>query len=129
MQKKWLWNGLACFENYPHQNVSNDLYWYYMIEAGFYWSLTLTAALDVKRADFWPMMLHHFITLSLLSISWVNNMVRIGTLILISHDIADVLLELGKVTHYLKMLIVCDNVFVVFGLTWLLTRLIYYPAV
>lgn len=29
----------SCWENYPYQHVSNGVWWYYIIETGFYWSL------------------------------------------------------------------------------------------
>lgn len=43
--------------------------------------------------DFGVMFLHHFIAVFLLSVSYINNMLRIGTLICTIHDSADSLLE------------------------------------
>lgn len=48
--------------------------------------------LDAKRSDFWQMLVHHFITLALIGVSWTMNMVRVGTLILVSHDAVDILM-------------------------------------
>ncbi|VVC87591.1 unnamed protein product [Leptidea sinapis] len=81
---------------------------YYGIRSGFgisitfYWSLTISQFWDVRRKDFWQMFIHHIATIALFSFSWVCNLHRIGTLVLICHDCADIFLEL------------CDLLFAVF---------------
>lgn len=71
-----------------------------MIETGFYYALLFGSIFDVKRSDFWELVLHHFITIFLLNISWTINFVRVGTLVLVSHDLSDILLEGGKLVRY-----------------------------
>lgn len=39
------------------------------------------------------MFLHHLTTISLITFSYVNNMVRVGTLLMCLHDAVDVLME------------------------------------
>lgn len=39
------------------------------------------------------MFLHHVATISLITFSYVNNMARVGTLVMCLHDAADVLIE------------------------------------
>lgn len=39
------------------------------------------------------MFLHHLATISLITFSYVNNMARVGTLVMCLHDAADVLIE------------------------------------
>lgn len=64
-----------------------------MISSAFYWSLTLSQFWDVKRKDFWQMFLHHIATIALLCFSWICNLHRIGTLVLLLHDCADIFVE------------------------------------
>jgi hypothetical protein len=59
-----------------------------------------TFALDVRRSDYLQMMLHHLVTIVLLSMGYTVNFVRAGTLIILTHDTADILLELGKLFRY-----------------------------
>ena len=73
-----------------------------MIETGFYYALLIGSVFDVKRSDFWELVFHHVLTIGLLSISWTINFVRVGTLVLISHDISDIFLEGGKLVRYGK---------------------------
>ena len=109
--------------------VTDDIYWYYVIEIGFYLSLLVSQFTDVKRKDFWQMFLHHVITLSLLSYSFICNFTRIGTLIVFLHDCTDFLLEFAKMGTYANWGILCDVTFGLFTLIWLLTRIIAFPLV
>lgn len=45
--------------------------------------------------DFWVMFMHHVVTLCLLTFSWACNLVRIGTLVLMIHDFADIPLDVS----------------------------------
>lgn len=78
------------------QSVENDIWWYYMISMSFYWALTVTQFFDNKRKDFWQMFIHHMITLLLMALSWVCNLHRVGSLVLVVHDCADIFLEVKK---------------------------------
>lgn len=44
------------------------------------------------------MFLHHVATISLITFSYVNNMARVGTLVMCLHDAADVLIEVRGCT-------------------------------
>ncbi|XP_063368886.1 ceramide synthase 6-like isoform X2 [Cydia amplana] len=139
--KDWLWEIDNCYIGYPHQGLTNDVWWYYMISSAFYWSLTMSQFWDVRRKDFWQMFVHHVATIMLLSFSWVCNLHRIGTLVLLSHDCADIFLEqatiatrlwrrrtfAAKATKYAGYQRFCDCVFAVFTVLWIVTRLGIYP--
>ena len=46
------------------------------------------------------MIVHHVATIALLYFSWIMNFVRIGTLVLIVHDVADVPMAVGGFVFY-----------------------------
>ena len=48
--KSWLWDIRYCWYHYPHHAVEADVWWYYMIELTFYWSLTFSQFYDVPAA-------------------------------------------------------------------------------
>uniref|UniRef100_A0A336MAZ5 CSON008488 protein n=2 Tax=Culicoides sonorensis TaxID=179676 RepID=A0A336MAZ5_CULSO len=127
--KPWLWNIKECWYSYPHQSISNDIWWYYMISMAFYWSLTASQFFDVRRKDFWQMFIHHIITIALIAFSWVCNLHRVGSLVLVVHDCADIFLEAAKLTKYAQYQKVCDTIFAIFIVVWLVTRLGMYPRI
>lgn len=66
-----------------------------MISMAFYWSLSFSQFFDVKRKDFWQMFIHHIATIILMCFSWIGNLTRIGSLVLLVHDCADIFLEVN----------------------------------
>ncbi|VDL77090.1 unnamed protein product [Nippostrongylus brasiliensis] len=66
-KKSWLWDIKQCWIGYP---------WYYMVEMSFYYSLLLASFYDVKRSDFWQLIVHHVVTIGLLSSSFTINFIR-----------------------------------------------------
>lgn len=46
------------------------------------------------------MFIHHLATISLISFSYVNNMARVGSLVMCVHDASDFLLEVGHMTTW-----------------------------
>ncbi|RZF39715.1 hypothetical protein LSTR_LSTR003957 [Laodelphax striatellus] len=125
--KPWLWRINECWTGYPYQTVSNDIWWYYMISLSFYWSLTASHFFDVIRKDFWQMFIHHICTILLIMFSWVCNLHRVGSLVLLVHDCADVFLEAAKALKYGKYQKACDAVFAIFTIAWIATRVIIFP--
>ncbi|XP_064647648.1 ceramide synthase 5-like isoform X2 [Lineus longissimus] len=125
--KRYFAETLHCWIGWPHQHVSSDLYWYYMIELGFYVALAFSLMTDVRRKDFYEMIIHHIATIGLLTFSWINNMVRIGSLVLVVHDAVDYWMEGAKMAKYIRKQKICDAMFVVFAVVWFVTRLVIFP--
>ncbi|KAL1123364.1 hypothetical protein AAG570_002449 [Ranatra chinensis] len=125
--KPWLWDINECWTNYPHQSITRGPWWYYMTSLAFYWSLTVSQFRDVKRKDFWQMFIHHIATIVLMDFSWVCNLHRVGTLVLLVHDCADIFLEAAKMAKYAKYQKVCDTLFAIFTILWIVTRLGIFP--
>jgi len=122
-RKPWFWNIRHCWYDYPYHQIDSDVWVYYMVELSFYWSLSISQFFDVRRKDFWEMFIHHQTTIALMMFSWTTHSHRIGTLVLIVHDCADHLLELAKMFRYTRYQKTCDAVFVLFAITWVVTRL------
>ncbi|XP_029466659.1 ceramide synthase 4 isoform X1 [Rhinatrema bivittatum] len=126
--KSWFWDQREFWVGYPQQPLLPVVYWYYVLELGFYWSLLLTMAFDVKRKDHQEQIVHHFTTIFLISFSYCANYVRAGTLVMVLHDCADYVLELAKMFNYTKWKRVCDVLFIFFALIFIITRLILLPS-
>ncbi|CAG0897287.1 unnamed protein product, partial [Darwinula stevensoni] len=127
--KPWLRNTDLCFWNPPHP-VPWDIWWYYMLELGFHITQTLMLPFDVKNSDFLAQLTHHVVTIGLMMGSWTAGTIRIGSIVLLVHDCADVILQCGKLLKFFKGPdpdATVFKVFLAFTATWILTRVIYFP--
>ena len=150
LTKPWFWKISECWTNHPHQvylfktsitytsltiiiilkkpqNVSLDVKIFYLIQLSNYWSLVVSQFFDVRRKDFWGMFIHHLATISLLNLSYISNYIRIGVLVQVLHDSADIFLEAGKCLKYINWGWSSDLSFTLFFLVWIVTRLVIYP--
>jgi hypothetical protein len=90
---------------------------------------------EVSRSDAVEMILHHCVTILLIVGSFLTNFTRIGSYILLLHDIADIFLEGAKVLNYSSIpkahrwmkSTVTDPIFAVFTIAFFVTRLLFYP--
>ncbi|XP_061462124.1 ceramide synthase 2 [Rhineura floridana] len=125
--KPWFYDLREVWSGYPVQDLLPSQYWYYMFELSFYLSLLFSVASDVKRKDFKEQVIHHVTTIVLISFSWFTNYIRAGTLIMALHDSSDSFLESAKMFNYAGWKNTCNNIFIVFAIVFIITRLIILP--
>lgn len=106
---------------------------YQIVELGFYMhSLFAHFFLEVHRSDFWAMLFHHIVTIWLILGSYISGFYRIGILVLVVHDINDVIFEAGKLLHYQEKKSIepfVTGLFGLFVLVWVVARLGVFPFV
>ncbi|XP_061534611.1 ceramide synthase 5-like [Phycodurus eques] len=123
----WTWDTRQCWDNYPFQHQSPQQFNHYVAELAFYWSLMFSQFTDIKRKDFFIMLVHHLATIVLITFSYANNMLRAGTLVMCVHDASDIFLEAAKLANYAKYQRLCDGLFVVFSISFFIARLVIFP--
>merc|ERR1711988_995431 len=74
------------------------------------------------------MCIHHLATIFLMAFSWTCNLFKVGTLVLIIHDVADIFLESAKLCKYGGAKKVSEILFGSFALSWFITRLGIFPT-
>jgi len=126
-EQPWFSNHDHCWTDYPLQAMPFSSKVYYFAELAFYLSLAMTLLWDNKRKDFTEQIVHHIATLLLLSLSYVCNFTRIGTLVMWAHDISDIFLESAKLCVYARKTTAADILFGLFACAFFLSRLVYYP--
>lgn len=126
-KEPWLWDLRHCFFGHGRHPLIDEIYYYYLIEIGFYLSLIISLFVDVKRKDFWQMVVHHIVTVMLTTFSYNAGFFRIGCVIILLHDLADIFLESAKVLNYAKWEAACNIGFIFFAVVFNATRLVYYP--
>jgi sphingoid base N-stearoyltransferase len=84
-------------------SVPDDITLIYFIECGFYLhSVYATLFMDAKRKDFLVMIIHHVLTMVLITVSYATRYHKIGLMVIFVHDITDILLEFTKCNVYLR---------------------------
>ncbi|XP_046857899.1 ceramide synthase 1-like isoform X2 [Xenia sp. Carnegie-2017] len=114
-----------------------DIYYLYCIQTSFYvHSVYATLFMDIWRKDSIAMLIHHFLTVFLLSFSYAVRYYKVGVLVLFLHDVCDVFLEFTKICvcwkirdnkkHYWPEVLI-NLGFLAFTFTWFYFRLYVFP--
>jgi len=124
----FFWNPILCLENFPSTPISLALKWLYITQFSFYFaSFICQFTIEVRRKDFYEMLLHHGVTAALIGLSYVYKVHRFGALVLVLHDVCDIFLEGGKMFIYSGYRKTGDAFFLTLMATWLITRMVIYP--
>eukprot|EP00286_Rhodomonas_abbreviata_P019320 CAMPEP_0181294894 /NCGR_PEP_ID=MMETSP1101-20121128/3850_1 /TAXON_ID=46948 /ORGANISM="Rhodomonas abbreviata, Strain Caron Lab Isolate" /LENGTH=307 /DNA_ID=CAMNT_0023399595 /DNA_START=315 /DNA_END=1238 /DNA_ORIENTATION=+ len=114
----WLSDSWLNWTNWPLHPLTASMAFYYQVELGCYIHQLLWT--EVSRSDALEMIL--------------TNYTRVGTTILLLHDLADIVLEGAKVLNYIAnakgnkwLKLTVDILFGVFAVTFFVTRLVLYP--
>ncbi|XP_065875912.1 ceramide synthase 1 LOH3-like [Euphorbia lathyris] len=100
----------------------------YMYAAGFYtYSIFALIFWETRRSDFGVSMSHHVATVILIVLSYILRFARIGSVVLALHDASDIFLEITKMSKYSGAEAMASFAFILFVLSWIILRLIYYP--
>lgn len=131
-----MWSG------YPHTPLPALTKLYYLAQLGFWLHQLVILNVEARRKDHWQMLTHHVVTIALVVASYWMNFTRVGTVILALMDFCDILLpvsatlamgfekgklinlsvKLAKMFRYLSLPTLTDATFVLFLLSWLITR-------
>ncbi|KAF5176836.1 Lag1 longevity assurance-like protein [Thalictrum thalictroides] len=124
---KYFWVGPGN-QVWPDQPIKMKLKGLYMYAAGFYtYSIFALVFWETRRSDFGVSMGHHIATVILIVLSYIFRFIRVGSIVLALHDASDVFLEVGKMSKYSGSERVASFSFILFVLSWVILRLIYYP--
>jgi len=135
MKEKWFtdtryyWAGCTHF---PPCNltVTKGVLFFFALETGFYiQAIHFLLFHEVRRKDWAESMTHHVATVVLLVYAYYVNFARVGTMVLLVHDVSDIFLESAKLARYARRQSLAMFFFFIFLLVWVATRNVYFPAV
>ena len=122
--------------------MRDDLRCYYLLYGARYVAGFVNVLLEPKRKDFVEMLLHHAVTVAVVGISYLYGWNRVGCVVMLLLDPADVPLHLAKMFKYVsdaresrdkklaqRCTFCADRVFELFALVFLVTRIAMYPYV
>jgi ceramide synthetase len=125
--KPWTWDSNHYFIGHPGQELTADVYYFYMLQMGYYLQAVVTIHFESAKKDYWQHVVHHLVTITLIHLSWMLAYVRFGSIVLIIHDASDVWMEAARLGRYLHMKVLSACCFVVFVMVWCVTRLVIFP--
>jgi len=128
LTKDFFWNPVLCLENFPNTPIDEITQMFYLFQLSFYISSTIChLTIETRRKDFMQMLAHHGVTSMLIGLSYIMRCHRFGLLVLVLHDISDVILESGKMLIYTGYSKTSDAMFLCLIGVWAFTRLFLYP--
>ncbi|KXZ42818.1 hypothetical protein GPECTOR_116g350 [Gonium pectorale] len=125
---RYWWLGCTHFPpcNLP---VSRGVLLFYCAETGFYLqAIHFLAVYEERRKDWMESMIHHVVTSGLLFYSYSVNFTRVGVVIILIHDVSDIFLEMAKLARYADRDDIGTPAFLVFFVSWVLCRVVIFPA-
>jgi acyl-CoA-dependent ceramide synthase len=133
--------------DWPSREISGTMKFYFLAQLAFWFQQVYVINIEKHRKDFWQMLTHHIVTIALVTASYAYHFTRVGNLILITMDIIDIVfpvefhpfsqsssykgelltgLKLAKCAKYLGHTTLCDYLFGLFVVVWLVTRHVFF---
>lgn len=129
----WFYHTYLCWETpFPYQDIEVSVHALYVIQTGWYahcaWAHVKH---DVRKGDYWVMLVHHVAALVLLYSAFVTGRHRVGVLCLFTLDVCDIFLHVTKNIRIIDNYIPLHPVFVVGSylsllFSWMIFRLWFY---
>lgn len=125
----YFFNCYNIYANWPHDQMSTAFKYYYLIQTASWFQQFIVLHLEERRKDHYQMFAHHIITCLLCTGSYAYYFTRIGHIFLLQMDVVDILLSTAKILKYSGFQTICDVMFIIFMLSWIVLRHIIYNYV
>jgi len=127
-QRDWFWDPSSYHKLYePLSTVPARIFRLYHLEIALYAYSIGKMFYEPNMKDFWAMLVHHLVTLTLLISSWRLETTKYGAVIMLLHDAADPLMELAKCSLYAGFEGAANAFFLLFASTFIYLRDYVYP--
>ena len=100
---------------------------FYCVEFGYHLQRLTALFLKERKKDFHEMLIHHTVTVALISTSLAMGYTRIGIMVMMVHDTSDILGCLAKMASATNQKKVLIGIFFPMFMTWFYTRLWILP--
>ncbi|KAG5659642.1 hypothetical protein KAF25_002201 [Fusarium avenaceum] len=124
----WL-NLQAMWVDWPNRELSGLRKYYMLAQLAFWLQQIIVVNIEKRRKDFWQMVSHHVVTIALVYCSYRYGLTQVGNVVLILMDFNDLIFSVAKCLKYLKLQALCDMMFGVFVVSWILCRHVAFTMV
>ncbi|KAI0479669.1 longevity-assurance protein [Xylaria cf. heliscus] len=115
--------------DWPQRELEGLMKGYVLAQLAYWTQQLIVVNLEARRHDYWQMIAHHFATIALISSAYAYQHTRVTNLIFVLMDIIELIFPLAKCLKSLGFTTICDVIFGIFMVTWLVTRHIFYLMV
>ncbi|KAI1422943.1 longevity-assurance protein [Xylaria sp. FL1777] len=115
--------------DWPQKELDGLTKGYILAQLAYWTQQVLVVNLEARRPDYWQMIAHHFATITLIVAAYAYHYTRVTNLIFVLMDIIELIFPLAKCLKYLGFTTICDIIFGIFMVTWLVTRHVFYLMV
>ncbi|KIE00671.1 Longevity assurance, LAG1/LAC1, partial [Metarhizium majus ARSEF 297] len=115
--------------DWPNREMHGLMKGYVLAQWAFWLQQIIVLNIEERRKDHWQMFSHHIITTVLISSCYFYHHTRVGNVILVIMDVVDLFLPAAKCLKYAGYTTLCDIMFGVFMLSWLVARHFVYVMV
>ncbi|OJD27997.1 hypothetical protein ACJ73_00603 [Blastomyces percursus] len=121
------WNNFReIWTDWPSRDISGVFKWYCLTQLAFWFQQIIVINIEERRKDYYQMLVHHIVTSTLLGSAYVYSFYNVANVVLCIMDIVDFLLPAAKILKYLGYERACTVGFIVFLVTWVISRHIVY---
>ena len=130
--KDWIYDRALLWKGWPYEQgldcCAADIKLLHVVHIGWYiYKLFAHAFIDRRLKDATANIIHHCTAIWLLCMSYYANVVRIGVLILLLHDPADLTLQSSKFCRLIGQEFLMNVLFLLLVLVWFATRIVIFP--
>ena len=131
----WFSDWRAIYYDFPEGHLADvknfPLLRKYCLFAMAFYSQALFGLLyvDERMKDFGEMLTHHIATILVMALSMSMGMHRIGSIVVLLHDVGDVFLYNAKFFHVGGFQTLANVLFFLFTVTFFVTRLVIFPMI
>lgn len=115
--------------NWPDREVSGLVKSYMLAQLAFWLQQMIVVNIEKRRKDYWQMVSHHIVTIALVYSSYRYGLTRVGNVVLILMDFNDLIFSAAKCLKYMGLQTLCDVMFGVFVVSWVLCRHVAFVMV
>ncbi|GAW24241.1 hypothetical protein ANO14919_138240 [Xylariales sp. No.14919] len=112
--------------DWPQREMEGLVKGYMLAQLAYWTQQVLVVNLEARRHDYWQMIAHHCATITLVASAYAYHYTRVSNLIFVLMDIIELIFPLAKCLKYLGFTTICDVIFGIFMVTWLVTRHVFY---
>ncbi|RSL50924.1 hypothetical protein CEP54_011696 [Fusarium duplospermum] len=117
----WL-NLRGMWTGWPNRETTVFMKSYMIAQLAFWLQQIIVINIEKPRKDHWQMFSHHIVTIGLVYCSYRYGLTRVGNVVLVLMDLNDLFFSVAKCLKYLKHQTLCDIMFGIFVVSWVLLR-------